>query len=382
MIRLSADLGNFLGARKTALAGNAEWLKQQINELLEDIQSIVLLEEEAQKEVTSALGKVSMDVGAAFEKIKTDVASAIEIYFKEGKAIEREQWGNKIGNARSRKKSEGSKARGGFRAFLNWLGTGNADADQDFNPDKETVQYNDAQAAQKLMAKIQGSVSSIMEAAQQDMREHLDKSIEHFKASFTEKIETRAKTIITGLNTRMTDEGFDVSLAIPDIAMVSFPLSGYELIDDVIQQKTRSVTRQRRQTGAWGKVCSWFNTDDWGWEEYRSSEDYFEVNLRTVQTSISAQIDHNFAGLSEMIEESVKTPLTSGTVEFFMEFKQVVQQIRGALQQSQRDHERSKAEKDELIQRLEELGSDVPQTRVDSEGLKQEVQAHLATETV
>lgn len=36
-----------------------------------------------------------------------------------------------------------------------------------------------------------------------------------------------------------------------------------------MEERTETVTRRRRQSGLWGKICGAFGTSDWGWETYK-----------------------------------------------------------------------------------------------------------------
>ena len=94
---------------------------------------------------------------------------------------------------------------------------------------------------------------------------------------------------------------------------------------------------------------------------------------RLLPGAISYALNNSFSGLNESVSEYIRTPLKNGVTEFFTEFKQTVEQIRGDLLQSIRDQERSKSEQDDLATRLAVLKKNVPALLHDSNGLKLDV---------
>ena len=95
--------------------------------------------------------------------------------------------------------------------------------------------------------------------------------------------------------------------------------------------------------------------------------------MKKVQAGVSYALNNSFSGLNESVSEYIRTPLKNGVTEFFTEFKQTVEQIRGDLLQSIRDQERSKSEQDDLATRLAVLKKNVPALLHDSNGLKLDV---------
>ena len=70
-------------------------------------------------------------------------------------------------------------------------------------------------------------------------------------------------------STRVTeDDGFTVNIRFPKVSQLQTNLSIRTRMTSLLEEKTFSETRRRRSDGAWGTVCKWFNTDDWGWEDY------------------------------------------------------------------------------------------------------------------
>ncbi|SBW84006.1 hypothetical protein PVE_R1G6127 [Pseudomonas veronii 1YdBTEX2] len=62
--------------------------------------------------------------------------------------------------------------------------------------------------------------------------------------------------------------------------------SSSELLGGVIENKHRTEKRRRRSEGVWGSICSFFDTDDWGWESYTTKVAVYEIDISKVKASI------------------------------------------------------------------------------------------------
>ena len=175
----------------------------------------------------------------------------------------------------------------------------------------------------------------------------------------------------------MKKSGFAISLSIPNTSLLSLEASGSELLSDLVDEKTKKVTRRRRKDNVWGTICGWFDTDDWGWEEYSVQEKYFEININAIKKSAKNNIDEVFSGLEKDIAEKIKAPLQKNICEFFNAFRKAVEQIRGDLLQSIRDQEGSKAEQEALANRLAGLKKYVPVISKDSVELQEDTKNKL-----
>ncbi|SBW85422.1 hypothetical protein PVE_P0385 (plasmid) [Pseudomonas veronii 1YdBTEX2] len=81
---------------------------------------------------------------------------------------------------------------------------------------------------------------------------------------------------------------FRISIAIniPSMPALSMRPSSSELLGGVIENKHRTEKRRRRSEGVWGSICSFFDTDDWGWESYTTKVAVYEIDISKVKASI------------------------------------------------------------------------------------------------
>ena len=381
LIDNAEKLGNFLGLRETALAKSTRDLQQQIDSLINDINKIENSEKTTIKNVNDTLKDINNSTEDTFRKIKESSVSTLDSYFKEGKRIEKEQHDNKVTEEKSKKSNNKSSSNGfGFlKSITGWTDKCDNRDGLDFEPASLLMKFENADDAGEIINNINKSVESIMSDSEKTIQKEMSLIIKNFNVNFIEKVASDTKNIINELAKRMEKEGFSINIKTPDITAVTLKFSGQEMFSDIINEKTATVTKYRRKSGIWGGLCRLFDTDDWGWESYTDHKKYFEIDMKKVQASVSHSLDNSFSGLDKSVTEYIRIPLQNGVTEFFADFKQTIEHIRGDLQQSIRDQERSRSEQDDLATRLAFFKKNVPAILHDSQGLKLDV-APLLTE--
>lgn len=404
LVDTSAKLENFLNARETSLTKSTQELHQEITALLRDIARIKEAESTADANAKTTLSKLESEIKISLWNTKTELASELDRYFKEGKRLEGEAYEASLENRKTRRnrktRDQDERSRdvasrqnspiltdiwGGIGNFINItkdkITSGRDNAEEHFDPKSSIIKFDDANQAHDLLEKINNTAAETIKQAEEDMKESMTRVVAEFQSEFSTGVEAEAKKIIADLEKRLKKGGFEISLASPDIEMLSLDASGSDILTDLIDEKQKTVTRQRRQTGAWGTVCSWFNTDDWGWESYQTKEKYFEVDMKKIKQSIDSNIDQVFDGLDQSVTEKIRTPLQNSIKEFFLEFTKNVDQIRGDLLAGLRSKEGSKAEQDALTAHLQGLKKNIPSIRHDSKALHSDIRKNLSITT-
>lgn len=381
LVDLAVKMDNLLSTRETALTKSAKVLQEQICALQQDISRVEKSEAQARKVSEKLLQRLTDGSTKVFQKVKQDALESLELYFKEGKRIEREKHELARANQHLRAESNGKNQglKGIFSSFLASASKTSLRGESDFDSSDPVMKFSDRDVATELLGKIEASVTEVVGNAESVMKMAMDAVINEFQHEFSDSVLAEARAIVEEMKGRLQGQGFSLHLTPPSASRLSLNFSGSSMLLDIISEKTKPVTCKRRKSGAWGKVCSWFNTDDWGWEEYQSSEAYFEVDIRKIQTATMRQIDTAFAGLDLAVATYVKKPLNDGINDFFDGFKKTVEQIRGDLLQSLRDQEQSKAEQAALTKRLNALRKNVPDILNDTRALMQDVEPLVGT---
>jgi hypothetical protein len=244
----------------------------------------------------------------------------------------------------------------------------------DFNPSNPIIKFDKRQDAEQLINKIQKSITEIFENAERLMRTGMTEILFAFQADFKNDVVTKTEKILSEMKERLGKDGFAMELRIPNTAKLSLGFSGADMLGDIVSERHKTVTRRRRQSNAWGKVCSWFSTDDWGWEDYQKTETFFEIDIRAIQEAANRSVGKAVDGLADAVGVYIKTPLNATINDFFAGFKASVEKIRGDLMQGIRDQEKSQSEQTGLARRLNDLKKSVPGILTDSRELKNDIE--------
>lgn len=374
-------LDKFFTIREGALTKSAETLKAEIANLLGDIEKIESGEKATKKLADGALTDVAKNSRTMFSKIKSDSVSMLDRYFKEGKRLEREQSQAAVLANRKKGARASSGGIGGFlTSFLSDVAKAKS-SESDFDPANPVIKFDSSRDAKTLIDRIRTEVEKQLSGAEKEMKVAVGALLDNFNATFKNDVTASSQKIIDDMQHRMAGIGFKVSIDLPDVKSLSLNFSADELLDEAVSERSKTVTKSRRSSGAWGTVCSWFSTSDWGWEDYQVKEQYFEIDIREVKKSVIAGIESTFGGLDRSIAEHVEKPLRQGVAEFYESFRTVVENIRGDILQGLRDKEKSKAEQSALINQLNNLKKGIPAVLKDSGALKSDVTAILGDES-
>ena len=141
------------------------------------------------------------------------------------------------------------------------------------------------------------------------------------------------------------------------------------ILKNAIEEKTRTVTKHRRQSGAWGWICGKFNTDDWGWESYKDSEDYYQVDLKKIAASSNEGVNIIFASANTALDNEIYPQLQQGVDEFFGAFRAKVENVRGDLMSGIQKHSLDQAKKTAILKDSAEMVREASGIEIDCTAL-------------
>ena len=103
------------------------------------------------------------------------------------------------------------------------------------------------------MAKIQGSIEEILGDAQNQLSGDIGESLKRFSAGMKKQRDEAIAKVRDTLNQDLKD--FEVEIRTPRFDESSLDFSMDYLLEEHIKEKTKTVTRHRRQKGVWGTIC-------------------------------------------------------------------------------------------------------------------------------
>ena len=380
LVDISNRLNNFLDVREVALGKSASELVAQIDSLRSDIARIGELERQTQTDTKKALGSINKQMKEAFAAIRSEINQEIADGFKSGKEKEKQEI---LEESKSL-----SKETSPFRMFSHFFaamaaadGPGGSRKSgsskpygREFDPNEKIITLRSREAAEKVINGIETGVQGIIDYKEKDLIKTSDLILKGFHDLFERDITRQASTIIGELNQRLNGNGFSIDVRLPSTQALSLGKGKGDWLQGVIESKQRTVTKRRRSSSVWGKLCGLFNTDDWGWESYSSTVDDFVVDISKVKASIDKTVTVLFDSLAADMVTHIETPLQEGVAHFFDELKLAVESLRSDLAQSIRDKEASQDQQKALAERLAGFKLLVPGLRQDSEALKRDVQ--------
>ncbi|MEL7895847.1 dynamin family protein [Vreelandella neptunia] len=363
-------INNFLGLRETALKKSAEELKSYINSLQTQQLQVDQLEKKSQEELDILSEGVKNNFHIMTRDASENLKVSLEKYFENGRleaSKEAEDKSNK------RKQEEDKNTNVAVRSLRKRKlpPQNNIQQKKHFDPKSSKVEFSDKRSAKKLLNNIEMAIEAQYKAVNNAMLISMAGMHDELHKQSNE-LEIQATSILKNLSARMNEGGFKLKLDLPQKKAIKIDVDSQQILNNIVAEKTRTVTRRRRQSGVWGSVCSLFGTDDWGWESYKETEEFFQIDIDKIREKVLIASADIFKNTENIIQKDVILPVEKSCAEFFIALKDSIEEIRGDLLQGLSDSSRSKQEQEELAQRLAVLKQENSDSENDLRSLKHE----------
>ncbi len=371
LVDITQKLNNFLSLRESALSRNAEELQRQITALLADSRKIDAAESEAKKLAENLLKHINSSTTDILKSLHEEMESDLDKYFQDGQVMEKKQKTEEreTNGKKSRKNNQETSVHTGIFHWLSNQSTSSPDRESDFDPKKKILKFNSRGKAEKMLKRITSSINKIMKEGEETLITTIQKQQDDFRKDFEGSVGEMVSSLVANMKDRLSGDGFDIEIRLPTPRFPSLQMTGVDMLESMVQEKTKTVTRSRRQSGAWGTVCSWFGTDDWGWEEYEATEEYYEVNLTKIRKRTNMELEQTFAQFNQSLTALVQEPLAREVQDYFANFRCKVENIRADMLQGIRDKQGSKAQQEALANTIASLRKDLPSLIADCDEL-------------
>lgn len=365
LMQNAENISEYLSLRHQGLMQSIQSLQAHITSLLEDIREIADCQEQVTADVRMAMEEIDARTRELLTGVCTSLEEELNDYFRSGKRKEQQML--------EEENSAQPRERNAFAFFLDIFGTGNQhDRMRDFDPDSPEIKFSDRREALELMTQIESTVTSLHREAEAQFRPELEKIVSGIETGFRGTALYATENIAGRINTRLEDEGFTVKISFPAVSQLQTRLAVKTNLSALMEERTETVTRRRRQSGLWGKICGAFGTSDWGWETYKEDVSRSVININTVRKEVMSLTRAYFGELQASIEQDINQPVRQEIDAFFCAFREKVEQLRNTLIQSSEDHKR-----DQQTRRLQALNERVPELITDSKALREELETML-----
>ncbi|HAG8823105.1 TPA: dynamin family protein [Escherichia coli] len=370
LMQNAENISEYLSLRHQGLMQSIQSLQAHITSLLEDIREIADCQEQVTADVRMAMEEIDARTRELLTGVCTSLEEELNDYFRSGKRKEQQML--------EEENSAQPRERNAFAFFLDIFGTGNQhDRMRDFDPDSHEIKFSDRREALELMTQIESTVTSLHREAEAQFRPELEKIVSGIETGFRGTALYATENIAGRINTRLEDEGFTVKISFPAVSQLQTRLAVKTNLSALMEERTETVTRRRRQSGLWGKICGAFGTSDWGWETYKEDVSRSVININTVRKEVMSLTRAYFGELQASIEQDINQPVRQEIDAFFCAFREKVEQLRNTLIQSSEDHKRDQQAQERLTRRLQALNERVPELITDSKALREELETML-----
>ncbi|EJV3719913.1 dynamin family protein, partial [Escherichia coli] len=261
LMQNAENVSEYLSLRHQGLQQSIQSLQAHITSLLADIQEIEECQNQVTGDVRMAMEDINTKTGELLTKVCASLEEELNDYFRSGKRKEQQML--------EEENSAQPRERNAFAFFHDIFGTGNQhDRMRDFDPDSPEIKFSDRRAALELMTQIESTVTSLHREAEAQFRPELEKIVRGIETGFRGTALYATEKIAGRINARLEDEGFTVKISFPAVSQLQTRLAVQTNLSALMEERTETVTRRRRQDGVWGTLCRWANTSDWGWKEY------------------------------------------------------------------------------------------------------------------
>ncbi|HEI3103953.1 dGTPase [Escherichia coli] len=370
LMQNAENVSEYLSLRHQGLQQSIQSLQAHITSLLADIQEIEECQNQVTGDVRMAMEDINTKTGELLTKVCASLEEELNDYFRSGKRKEQQML--------EEENSAQPRERNAFAFFHDIFGTGNQhDRMRDFDPDSPEIKFSDRRAALELMTQIESTVTSLHRGAEAQFRPELEKIVRGIETGFRGTALYATEKIAGRINARLEDEGFTVKISFPAVSQLQTRLAVKTNLSALMEERTETVTRRRRQSGFWGKICGAFGTSDWGWENYKENVSRSVININSVRKEVMSLTRAYFGELQTSIEQNINQPVRQEIDDFFCTFREKVEQLRNTLIQSSEDHKRDQQAQEQLTERLQALNERVPELITDSKALREELETLL-----
>ena len=370
LMQNAENVSEYLSLRHQGLQQSIQSLQAHITSLLADIQEIEECQNQVTGDVRMAMEDINTKTGELLTKVCASLEEELNDYFRSGKRKEQQML--------EEENSAQPRERNAFAFFHDIFGTGNQhDRMRDFDPDSPEIKFSDRRAALELMTQIESTVTSLHREAEAQFRPELEKIVRGIETGFRGTALYATEKIAGRINARLEDEGFTVKISFPAVSQLQTRLAVQTNLSALMEERTETVTRRRRQDGVWGTLCRWANTSDWGWKEYSVDVSCSVINMNKVRKEVMLLTRAYFGELQASIEQNINQPVRQEIDDFFCTFREKVEQLRNTLIQSSEDHKRDQQAQEHLTERLQALNERVPELITDSKALREELETLL-----
>lgn len=359
LVKLGAkNLSNSYNTTLQALVTDLGVLNDTVKRLEKDIKTLEEVKSNTLHLVANTLDQLDRGVKDATTMITKSIKIELEVFFKTGKTRQEEQQKLDEQNQKLEQKNKDTILRNIARILGRIIPITFKRSDTQIIEEKfieeGVIKYDNRSDAENLLNDINAYYSDLVKEMETLTKEEIAVSFDYLFDEFAKETDECEK-VLKECQTRLSKDKFNLDIPMPRKRDLSTNIDMDIIMDSLIRDDKEPVTRYRRQSGMWGTVCSWFNTDDWGWEGYIDKKDVYKIELEKIKKTYLDSWDNVTKNINNSITKDVRKPLEKDIDIYFSSVSDVIERLRGNFIAVIQSHEIDKKSKEEVIDAVGKL---------------------------
>ena len=352
-------ISNCLSIRGNALRVSAENaisdLEEEVRALQEESNRISDVERRAIGLADKIIKNVQKDLRKICSELQRKLEEAIDLFFVKGHKIdgeERDDGGTFLDRLIERLQT-------GVESSL-------------FSSSHRQIEMQSKEEAEKLLKEIGSSVERIKKGCERDLKTKISRTIDDKIPSVRKVLIDLATEVEGAVNGKLK---LDLRIRSPKLGDLQVKDIALKSFDDAVREKTYEMKRKTRRDSVWGRICEWFGTKEWGWEEHETEETNYLIDIEDVRANVKGSSQGFFDAVTRSVAKDVQDPLEVAIRKNCQELRDKVDLLRGDFNQSIQDWCLQEEPKKTLILEIERLFGVAKWIDHDLDGLWKDISA-------
>jgi ribosome biogenesis GTPase A len=222
--------------------------------------------------------------------------------------------------------------------------------------DPEMV-YESKEGVEAALAEISEQVTGILKSTQASVGQQLEAARDQWQNNM-HSLHNEVSEQVKQFSADANDWGLSaLSFSAPSLPKLHFdknkPVTPMNLIED----KSRKVTRRCEQSGGFGwlkRKLNFFN-GGWGYDEYQRTENRFVIKINELENHWNGIVKQSLDALTSTVENDFSHPIQESSDEFFTAITERFEEVAENLQSGLKNHTQSLDTQNKIKQELQLL---------------------------
>jgi stress response protein SCP2/GTPase SAR1 family protein len=357
LVEWHKELTNTCSIINTSIGTDISKITQAINSLENNIGEFEEVKKNINIATENGLNELSNTLNQLADNNQQVIKADVESFFKEGKAMEQAAMDKKRNALIKQAKQTSFRDMAGL-----FLSGGEFDASKKrvenlnkrmvFDASNPVMNFSDKDDAEHLSINIQKSVVKIFDDLSEQFNEQSSLIVSKMADDISLNINQTAAESLKKAQGELGDSGFQLDLSLPKLRLELGSFNAGDLLAGGMSSKSETKTSSRRTKSTWGKVCSWFGTNDWGWEEYSYTQTSYQVDTTKIRNSVLSQLEAYKKDHTTQFESYLKREFEPTIAEHINGLTSYLARYRDLLESGKKTNQLAQESKKQLAQQI------------------------------